>query len=219
MQSQAPGTPAPPASAPQGGVNTATPAVASTPSPAVDMNTVRLRLNQLRTELSMAQDQQGQILRTMERAPAAAQPGLQQQLSMVQQQIVSLETQITTTQTQIAGAVNNHAETRAPDDYNYPVRVVNNGPDPGAIVAVVFFVVVLGPLSIAFARRIMRRGTPALPPAWNETPERLGRLEQAVDTVAIEIERISENQRFLTRVLAERERVAGALPDGGPGTR
>jgi hypothetical protein len=33
---------------------------------------------------------------------------------------------------------------------------------------------------------------------------RLDRLEQAVDAIAIEIERISEGQRFVTRVLAER---------------
>jgi hypothetical protein len=40
------------------------------------------------------------------------------------------------------------------------------------------------------------------------------RLERAIDSVAIEVERISENQRFLTKLLSERgERAAaGALP-------
>ncbi|MGH7616467.1 MAG: hypothetical protein ACREPM_04495 [Gemmatimonadaceae bacterium] len=33
---------------------------------------------------------------------------------------------------------------------------------------------------------------------------RLNRLEQAVDAVAIEVERISESQRFVARVLTER---------------
>jgi hypothetical protein len=36
--------------------------------------------------------------------------------------------------------------------------------------------------------------------------QRLERLEQAVDTIAIEIERISENQRFTTKLLSERDR-------------
>jgi hypothetical protein len=82
----------------------------------------------------------------------------------------------------------------------------------GAIVGIVFIIVALGPLSVALARRIMRRGhPPALPAGFAETPERLGRLEHAVDSVAIEVERISENQRFLTRVLAEREKI-GVLP-------
>ena len=34
--------------------------------------------------------------------------------------------------------------------------------------------------------------------------DRLARLEQAVDSIAIEIERISEGQRFTTKLLAER---------------
>jgi len=33
---------------------------------------------------------------------------------------------------------------------------------------------------------------------------RLERIEQAVDTIAIEMERIGEGQRFVTRLLAER---------------
>lgn len=34
--------------------------------------------------------------------------------------------------------------------------------------------------------------------------DRLGRIEQAVDSIAIETERISEGQRFTTKLLAER---------------
>ena len=41
------------------------------------------------------------------------------------------------------------------------------------------------------------------------TAARLERIEQAVDAIAIEIERISEGQRFTTRLLNEREK---ALP-------
>jgi len=35
---------------------------------------------------------------------------------------------------------------------------------------------------------------------------RLRHLEQAVDAIAIEIERISEGQRFTTKLLAERDK-------------
>jgi hypothetical protein len=38
----------------------------------------------------------------------------------------------------------------------------------------------------------------------NEIAQRLGRLEQAVDATAIEVERIAEGQRFTTKLLAER---------------
>ena len=40
------------------------------------------------------------------------------------------------------------------------------------------------------------------------------RLEQAVEAIAIEVERISEGQRFTTKLLAERR---GAIPEIEPG--
>jgi hypothetical protein len=49
-----------------------------------------------------------------------------------------------------------------------------------------------------------RRGTP---PRMDE--QRLQRLEQAIDAIAIEVERISEAQRFSAALLAERLPVRG----------
>ncbi|MES3034439.1 MAG: hypothetical protein V4813_10645 [Gemmatimonadota bacterium] len=43
---------------------------------------------------------------------------------------------------------------------------------------------------------------PALPS--RDTTDRLQRIEAAVDAMSVEVERISEGQRFVTRVLAER---------------
>lgn len=40
---------------------------------------------------------------------------------------------------------------------------------------------------------------------------RLTRIEEAVETIAVEIERMGEGQRFVTKLLAEG---AGRLPDG-----
>jgi hypothetical protein len=37
-----------------------------------------------------------------------------------------------------------------------------------------------------------------------ESDARLARLEQAVESIAVEMERVGEGQRFLTKVLAER---------------
>ncbi|HZF69138.1 MAG TPA: hypothetical protein VEZ47_13945 [Gemmatirosa sp.] len=42
---------------------------------------------------------------------------------------------------------------------------------------------------------------PAVP---TELDERLRRMEQAIDAIAVEVERVSEGQRFTTRLLAER---------------
>ena len=76
------------------------------------------------------------------------------------------------------------------------------------------------PIARAFARRIDRQGTtPSVPP---ETAARLERMEQAIDTIALEIERISEGQRFTTKLLSDRgarPANAGALgvPNGDGG--
>lgn len=41
-----------------------------------------------------------------------------------------------------------------------------------------------------------------------ELSARIERMEQALDSIAVEVERISENQRFTTKLLSEREGVA-----------
>ena len=44
--------------------------------------------------------------------------------------------------------------------------------------------------------------------APSNTEARLARIEQAVDAIAVEVERISEGQRFTTRLLSEQSRIA-----------
>jgi hypothetical protein len=74
------------------------------------------------------------------------------------------------------------------------------------------------PMSIAYARRVWRGKPQPIAPRLDEIAPRLDRLEHAVDAIAIEIERISEGQRFVTRILAERPaapRQADALDSAG----
>ena len=73
-------------------------------------------------------------------------------------------------------------------------------------------IVVLLPLTLAYARRLWRRGAVAVSALPQELMDRLTRLDQAVDSIAVEVERIGEGQRFVTRVLAERPPEAMALP-------
>ena len=58
------------------------------------------------------------------------------------------------------------------------------------------------PVAKALARRMDRQtAQPRVPP---EVMARLERMEQAIDAVAVEVERISEGQRFTTKLLADR---------------
>ena len=54
----------------------------------------------------------------------------------------------------------------------------------------------------AYLRRMRRKD--AQFPATHYDDDRLARIEQAVDAIAIEVERIAESQRFLTRLQTER---------------
>jgi hypothetical protein len=62
---------------------------------------------------------------------------------------------------------------------------------------------VLGiPLVRSYIRRKEREQ--ALPSTTPEVMQRLERMEQAIDSIAVEVERISEGQRFTTKLLSER---------------
>ena len=57
----------------------------------------------------------------------------------------------------------------------------------------------------AYVRRVRRKdGQLTHTVAHVERDERLARIEQAVDAIAIEVERITEGQRFLTKLQADR---------------
>lgn len=76
--------------------------------------------------------------------------------------------------------------------------------------------IVIGlPLARAFARRMDRRGQVAVAAAASGTSSlepRLDRIEQAMEAIAIEVERISEGQRFTNRVMGELRGLPSPLP-------
>ena len=80
-------------------------------------------------------------------------------------------------------------------------------PEGAVIISVAFFimcaVIAIGvPIVRAFTRRMDKRNV-AAPSTDAETRDRLERIEQAVDAIAVEVERISEGQRFTTKIIAE----------------
>ena len=99
-----------------------------------------------------------------------------------------------------------------------PGGFANTIPPQARDISVAFFLMVAAiiiglPLARAFARRMDRRGGAAQIP--NEISSQLTHLNQAVDAIALEVERISEGQRFAARLLSE-QRDAGSqtLPSG-----
>jgi len=85
-------------------------------------------------------------------------------------------------------------------------------PPQAVDISIAFFlmiaVIIIGlPLARAFARRMDRKSAgPAQIPG--EVSAQLVQLNQAVDAIALEVERISEGQRFTTRLLSEQRDAA-----------
>jgi hypothetical protein len=81
-----------------------------------------------------------------------------------------------------------------------------------AFFVMIGFIIVGLPLARAFARRMDRRGETA---SASEIAPRLDRIEQAVEAIAIEVERVSEGQRYTTKAIADLR----GLPGGNPAAR
>lgn len=85
-----------------------------------------------------------------------------------------------------------------------PPEPPRSGPPEEAIImgGMVMLAAVI-PLSIAYARRIWKRGATIIAPVPREVQDRLDGLSHAVESIGLEVERIGEGQRFVTKVLAE----------------
>ena len=83
---------------------------------------------------------------------------------------------------------------------------------PIAFFATVVILVIGIPLVRSYTRRMEQRAV--VRPADEAESARLARIEAAVETIAIEVERISEGQRFTTKLLADRVDVRLPNPRG-----
>lgn len=84
-------------------------------------------------------------------------------------------------------------------------------PIAGMITSVVL---VLGlPLMIVHARKIWMRDSEARDDSQSpHTDHRLERIEQAIDAMAVEVERVAESQRFMTKLLSDRAKEPVGIP-------
>jgi hypothetical protein len=97
-------------------------------------------------------------------------------------------------------------EVAIPPDFPMPLDLNLEAERNNTLVIWLAAIVCIGlPISVAIARSIWKRTTArGLPSAPAEDARRLERVEQAVDAIAIEMERMSEGQRYVTKLLAER---------------
>ncbi len=162
----------------------------------------RAARNELRNQLDALVSQRHSLLREIEdhavQGPAVA--GMQQRIVQLDARIAELDIAMAKADASVA------ASAAVPGAVVDPPRIVREGPPEEVfyivppLLAVVFF-----PIAIAYARRIWRRGSaPAQQQLPSDLTERLARLEQMGESTAIEVERIGEGQRFVTRLLTDK---------------
>lgn len=209
QQSTPPAPPAPPAVSM---IPPATPVrvVGVNPSPSAVYEAYVNQRRELRDQLETLQDSRKELSNQLQdpMVTGADRAGLEKHITELDARISSLDQQIATADAQVASAA------AVPGAVVPPPPVIRHGPpDEVYVLGGIFTFVVLMPLSIGYARRLWRRGTAAVSAIPQELMDRLTRLDQAVDSIAVEVERIGEGQRFVTRVLADRPPEAIALPN------
>ena len=175
------------------------------PLTARDVAAIKARREELSDQLTSASRRRSRLVSQLNGTDnETARRGLEERITILDKRMVQLESDIAATGQQLTSApAGLLATTEAAG------RIAGLGSGQITALSIVFTVIVLGPLAIAAAIIMLRRtNKPALPPAaFTQTAERLERLEQSVDTIAIEIERISEGQRFVTKLLSEGHKV------------
>jgi hypothetical protein len=170
-----------------------------------DMEALVARRRELSDQLTSVSDRRHDLSMELIGADAGARAGLQARIAVLDKRILQLENDLAVTGSQLAAAPSNlidiseFARNEPPGD-QFPEGVAVGGFSAFAIASIVY--------ALTRRRRWGRssRSSPALQDG--ESAQRLARLEQGMGAIAVEIERISEGQRFVTKLLAEPQAVS-----------
>ena len=197
---QAPAPPLPPAA--PGGMIVSSRVLNNAPMSAQEVAALQARRRVLSDQLQSADSRRKELSRLVKNATGADKAGLEQRIGVLDARLARLENDIDETGKLLASAPAALAATRQPPDFGF-TNQRGKMQDVIPIVAILS-VFVFFPMAIAMARNIWRRGSlPVTTGPDRESMQRLERMEQAMDAIAIEIERVSEGQRFVTRLLSE----------------
>jgi hypothetical protein len=198
---QAPPAPAPPASPPAvpGAQGTPAPAPLATSGAAEMYQALRAQRRELANQLERLEERRTELGAQL-RDPQLNEidrRGLEQRLVEVDKRIVDVESQIAAADAQVARAAAVPGATVEPPA---PPRTLLD--DDIVIPGMVMTFALLVPVSLAWARRLWKKAA-VVSVVPREMFEQLGRLEQSVDAIAVEVERLGEGQRFMARVMTE----------------
>lgn len=178
---------------------------ATTMLSARDVAALRKRGEELSRQLNSATGRRDEVKDALRQAVGADQRGLEQRLTVLDNRISRLETDIDENGKQLASLPAALATSRGEQFGGFNSGRSERTMDRAFLpLSIIFTLFVLTPIAVSIARIIWKRGSLRTPPLSSpENNQRLERMEQALDAIAIEVERVSEGQRFVTRLMSE----------------
>lgn len=156
----------------------------------------------LSDQLDQATDRRDELMRKMLGAPEPAQAGLKAQLNVLNDRIVQLEGSLNTIGQEIAGASPSLMSMADGMSHNTDGSF-DDGMTAGAFAAGLPVLAIMTGVLLIMRKRWKKKAQRPAPMLPSADSERLQRLEHGIEAMAIEIERISEGQRFVTKLLAD----------------
>jgi hypothetical protein len=219
-------TPPIPAQGPRG-VTTSAPVLApvstpvAVPATAAAAAALNDRVTVLSGQLSAANSRRNQLSSQLRNSVGGPDRlGLEERIGQLDKRIIQIETDIADVGRALSAAPGGLGQSTTVPPRNY------YGPNPGQVTAIsiVGTIFVLFPLAIAYARLLWRRSMhpPAPAAASPDITNRLERMEQGIEVITLEVERISEGQRFVSQLMSDNAKRAAPepvrLPNAGPRT-
>jgi hypothetical protein len=176
-----------------------------------DVNAYQATRDELGNQLNSARGRRDELSRQLPNStPGPDRSGIEARITQLDARILTIESDLAGVGRALSNAPSNLRQTTStgvPHPYGQP--------SSGQLTAIsiIGIVFVLGPLAMAAARMALRRtAVPAAPQLPKEVVDRLERMEQGIDAVAVELERIGEGQRFVTQLMSDRATRA-AIPE------
>ncbi|HKH93676.1 MAG TPA: hypothetical protein VKA54_17870 [Gemmatimonadaceae bacterium] len=190
------------------------PVIASTQDLNAKLSDLRAKASDLKLRASDLEVRKNQLGEQRRRLGADVAPGaIDKQLADAEHELASTRIQLESMNEQIGDLETERDMARAFNMAPPPGgHIAMTAPPPDALTAnrvelergaAIGGFLLLVPFVIAYARRIWHRSGPQHVNV--EDSPRLQRMEQAIESIALEVERIGEAQRFTTKLLADRQ--------------
>lgn len=167
-----------------------------------DISALYARRQDIRDQIASNERVRSSLVAEIRSAPeGVSRTGLEQRITVIDQDILRLQKQLSTISQQLDVAPSELIQNTTQPSTN---GAYNDGWEEGMATGMFTTAAALTAIFLFFRWRRKRRKKKGLPEVGEgaESP-RMERLEQGMEAIAIEIERISEGQRFVTKLLSE----------------